>query len=118
MHVRYSGRRRAMAYSIAPLWCRGAHLVGRRRMRRAVKRKGLELALAQMIDGGVVRDLEDPGRELELGVVRADAVQDLDERLLGQVLGEGAVAHHAIQQRENGPLVAAHQLAERRSEER
>src|SRR2546426_8887150 len=24
-----------------------------------------------------------------------------------------AVAHHAIQQRENGPLVAAHQLAER-----
>src|SRR2546428_10995525 len=66
-----------------------------------------------MIDRGVVRDLEDPRRELELGIVRADGIQDLDERLLRQVLGEGAVAHHAIQQRENGPLVAAHQLAER-----
>src|SRR2546430_9113172 len=66
-----------------------------------------------MIDRGVVRDLEDPRRELELGIVRADGVQDLNERLLRQVLGEGAVAHHAIQQRENGPLVAAHQLAER-----
>src|SRR5207247_890126 len=66
-----------------------------------------------MIDRGVVRDLEDPRRELELGIVRADGIQDLDERLLRQVLGEGAVAHHAIQQRENGPRVAAHQLAER-----
>src|SRR5467141_3770958 len=66
-----------------------------------------------MIDRGIVRDLEDPRRELELGIVRADGVQDLDERLLGQVLREGAVAHHAIQQRENGPFVAAHQLAER-----
>src|SRR6266516_1324545 len=66
-----------------------------------------------MIDRGVVRDLEDPRRELELGIVRADGIQDLDERLLRQVLSERAVAHHAIQQRENGPLVAAHQLAER-----
>src|SRR5882672_2981763 len=66
-----------------------------------------------MIDRGIVGDLEDPRRELELGIVRADGVQDLDERLLGQVLREGAVAHHAIQQRENGPFVAAHQLAER-----
>src|SRR5947209_15312443 len=65
-----------------------------------------------MIDRRVVRDLEDPRRELELGIVRADGVQDLDERLLSQVLGEGAVTHHAIQQREDGPLVAAHELAE------
>src|SRR5207247_2359671 len=71
-------------------------------------------ALAQVIDRRVVRDLEDPRRELELRIVRADPVQDLDEGFLSQVFGERPVVYHAVEQREQRPLVAAHQFAERR----
>src|SRR5438876_1189514 len=64
-----------------------------------------------MIDRRVVRDLEDPRRELELGPVRFDAVQDLDERFLREVLGERAIAHHPIEQRKHRTFIAAHELA-------
>ena len=67
-----------------------------------------------MIDRDVVGDLEQPARELELGAVPIDVVQDLDEGVLRQVLGELAIAHHAIDEREDRPLVPADQLAKRR----
>ena len=37
-------------------------------------------------------------------------VQDLDERVLREVFGDGAVAHHAEHEREHGSLVPAQQL--------
>src|SRR5207245_1672400 len=49
---------------------------------------------------------------LELRPVRFDAVQDFDERLLREVLGERAIAYHPVQQREHRTFVPAHQLAE------
>ena len=67
-----------------------------------------------MIDRDVVRDLEEPARELEFGPIAVDVVQDLDERVLRQVFGQFAIAHHAIDEREDRPLVAANQLAIRR----
>ncbi len=62
----------------------------------------------------VVRDLEDPVAELVAGLVRVDGVERPDERLLRQVLGQGAIAHHAVDQGEHRPLVSRQQLAERR----
>src|SRR5262249_32782638 len=41
-------------------------------------------------------------------------VQDLDECVLREVLGELAIAHHAEDQRENRPLIPPNQLAKRR----
>ena len=67
-----------------------------------------------MIDGRVVRDLEDPGGELELGAVRFDGVERLDEGLLREILGQLAVAHHAEDQRKDRPFVPPDQLAVRR----
>ena len=83
-------------------------------MRRAVERKRVEFAPAQVIDRRVVGDLEDPGGELELGAIGLDRVERLDERLLRQVLRQLAVPHHAEEQREDRPLVAADQLTVRR----
>src|SRR5437660_11398086 len=65
-----------------------------------------------MIDRGIVRDLENPGGELEFRPVGFDAVQDFDERFLREILGERAIAHHPIQQRKHGTLVATDELAE------
>src|SRR6266545_8038871 len=65
-----------------------------------------------MIDGGVVRDFENPGRKLELGAIRFDPVQHFDERFLREVFSERAISHHAIEQRKHRTLVAAHELPE------
>ena len=51
---------------------------------------------------------------LNSGPVPIDVVQDLDERVLRQILGELAIANHAEDQREDRPLVPPDQLAERR----
>src|SRR5262249_25154746 len=67
-----------------------------------------------MIDGHVVGDLEQPARKLELGPIPIDVVEDLDERVLREVLGELAIAHHAIDQRDSVPLVPSDHLAKRR----
>ena len=40
-----------------------------------------------MIDGGVVRNLVDPGRKFELGAVASKRAVNLDEDLLGLVEG-------------------------------
>ena len=64
-----------------------------------------------MVDRDVVRDLEQPARELELGPVAIDVVEHLDEGVLRQVFGHFPVAHHPEDQREDGPLVSPHQLS-------
>ena len=64
-----------------------------------------------MIDGGVVRDLEDPAGELELGPIRPDRIQRLDEGFLREIFCELPVAHHAEDQREHRAFVAPDQLA-------
>src|SRR5262245_3381643 len=59
-----------------------------------------------MIDRRVVRDLEDPGGELELGTVRVNGIQDLDKGFLCQVFRELAIPHHTENEREDRTLVA------------
>src|SRR5438270_209397 len=82
-------------------------------MWRAVHADGVELTASQVIDGDVVRDLEQPTRELELGSIAIDVIEDLDERVLCQILGELAIPHHAIDEREHGPLITPDQLSKR-----
>src|ERR1044071_243954 len=64
----------------------------------------------QMVNGGVVRDLVNPGRELELGAVAPKRVVDLDEDLLRQIQRGFVIADHAIDVGRNRALVAAHQF--------
>src|SRR3954451_5151763 len=87
--------------------------IGRLSVGRAVHADGVELPAPQVIDRDVVGDLEQPARKLEFGAVAVDVVQDLDESVLRQILGELAIAHHAIDERENRSLIPANQLAER-----
>ena len=90
--------------------CRPGAL-GCHRVRRALDADRVEPTAAQVIDRDVVRDLEQPAREFELGPVAIDVVEDLDERFLRQVLGRLPVAHHAENQRKYGPLIPREQLA-------
>ena len=132
MQDRYSGRSCQIACSMAVpsslrlqlvecRFLRNGHLERRRldrvrgrRVRRAVHADRVELPPPQMIDGDVVGDLEQPARELELRPVPVDVVQDLDEGVLREILGELAIADHAIDQREDRALIPADQLAKRR----
>ena len=66
-----------------------------------------------MIDGDVVRDLEQPARQLELRPIALDVVEHLDEGVLREIFGELAIPNHAEDQREDRSLVAADQFAER-----
>src|SRR5215216_2396626 len=66
-----------------------------------------------MIDRDVVGDLEEPARELELGPIAVDVIQDLDEGVLRQILGQLPVADHAEDERKDGSLIPADQLTER-----
>ena len=49
---------------------------------------------------------------LNSGPVPIDVVQDLDERVLRQILGELAIANHPEDEREDRPLVSTDQLPE------
>ena len=66
-----------------------------------------------MVDRDVVGDLEQPARELELRPVLVDVVQDLDERVLREILGGGAITHHPEDEGKDRSFVAAHELPER-----
>jgi len=90
-----------------------ARLLRRGGVGRAMDGDRIETALSQMIDGVVVGDLQDPVAELVAGLVRADRVERADERFLSEVFRLGPVAHHAVDQREDGTLVAGEDLAER-----
>ena len=57
-------------------------LVSVRGMGRPVDRDRVELALAQVIDGVVVRDLEDSVTELVTGLVAADRVEGSNKSFL------------------------------------
>lgn len=81
-------------------------------MWRAVHADRVDAAPSQVIDGDVVRNLEQPAREFELGAVSIDVIQDFDEGILRQVFGQLPVSHHAEDEGEHRPLVAAHQFAE------
>ena len=89
---------------------RGFDRIGADRVRRAVDTHRVELATAQMVDCHVVRNLEQPRRELEVGAVAVEVGEDLDEGVLREVLGEFPVAHHAEDEREDRPLVSRDQL--------
>src|SRR5690606_34971788 len=84
------------------------------RVRRTVQRQHLRLLLAEPVQRRVVRDLEDPRTELVRRVVAVERVQDLDERVLREVLGLLAVADQPVDEGEHGPLVTSDQLAIRR----
>jgi hypothetical protein len=60
---------------------------------------------AEVIDGDVVGDLEQPAGEFELRSIPIDVVEDLYECFLGQVLGGLAIPHHPIDEREYRALV-------------
>src|SRR5450830_49875 len=128
MQARYSGRSRAIAFSIdapssfdsssssgdsPPLVTvtEGARALGCHRVWRSFDADSVELTAAEMIDRDVVRDLEQPAREFELGPISVDVVQYLDEGFLREVLGGLIVAHHAVYEREHGSLIALDQLA-------
>src|SRR5207237_9703526 len=66
------------------------------------------------IDRDVVGDLEQPARQLEFRTVPVDVIQNLDEGVLRQILGELAIAHHAVAEGEYRPLVTPDQFSERR----
>lgn len=84
------------------------------RVGRAFDADRVELALAEMIDGEVVRDLEQPARELEFRTVAIDVVQDANERILREIFRGLAIADHAENEREDGSFVAVNELPERR----
>src|SRR5829696_5972773 len=91
----------------------GHHRIGGGGVRGAIHAHRIELAAAQMIDRDVVGDLEQPGRELELRAIAIEVREHLDEAVLGQVLRELPIAHHAEDQREHRALVPANQLTVR-----
>src|SRR6266550_3471108 len=95
----------------ADLQRRGLHRLGSLGVRRAVERERVQLPAPQMIDRGVVGDLEDPGRELELGTIGLDGVERLDEGLLGEILRQLTIPDHAKEEGEDRTLVSANQLA-------
>src|SRR6476646_4379379 len=94
----------------ANLQSRGLHRFRGLGMRRAVQGEGVQFPAAQVIDGRVVGDLENPGREFELGTIGVDRVKCLDEGLLGQILRQLPVSNHAEKEGEHRPLVAADQF--------
>src|SRR3954447_229926 len=49
----------------------------------------------QLVEHAVLRHLEEPGRELRAGREAREPLEDAEEDLLGQILGQGAVADEA-----------------------
>ena len=71
------------------------------------------LAAAEDIEAGVGGDAMQPGRDIEVGVRVAEAAVGADEAILRQVVGIIGVAHHAIDEAENLPLVTLDDCFER-----
>src|ERR1051325_12038472 len=65
---------------------------------------------AQMIDGSVMSNLVNPGRELELGTITRQRTVDLDKNFLGQIERRFIVADHAVNVTGNRRLVTPHQF--------
>ena len=77
-------------------------------------RHGVELALSQVIDGVVVRDLEDPAAELVTRIVRPDRPECPDKGLLSKILGQRPITNHTEYERKDRALVPSEKLPERR----
>ena len=81
-------------------------------VRLGLQRHRLRRPPAEVVDGRIVRDLEQPARELPPGIVGVEPPERLDEDLLRQVLGGPRVLDHAQHQAVDGALEPRHQLAE------
>ncbi len=90
---------------------RGRLLIRRDRVGRPFDGNDVQFLLPQMIDREIVSDLEQPGGKLVRRIVSLEVVQGADERLLCKVLGEFAVSHHAIDEREHRLLEADDEFA-------
>src|SRR6185437_13465263 len=63
------------------------------------------LARAELVENAVLRHLEEPGRELAAQRELREALEDAEEDLLGQVLGQSTVADQSQDVVEDGRLV-------------
>ena len=72
----------------------------------------LALAIAQSVQGEVVGDRKQPGREFCPRMVLLPAAIDAQEHFLGQVLGGVTVSHQVIEHRDQSVLITEHQLLE------
>ena len=81
---------------------------------RAFDADRVELTFPEMIDRQVVRDLEQPARELEFGAIAINVVQDADERVLCEIFRGLAIADHTEDEREDRTFVSVDQLPKRR----
>lgn len=77
----------------------------------AVERDRLRGAPPEMVDRGVVRDPEEPTRELQFGPIGVEPVQGPDEGVLRELLGDFAVPDHPEHEGEDGPLIALDERA-------
>src|SRR3954462_7917543 len=68
------------------------------------------MAFPEVIDRDVVRDLEQPARKLEFRAIAVEMVQDLNERVLRQILRCLPVADHAEDEREDRALIPANEF--------
>ena len=76
------------------------------------QRNQLEPPPADLVDGSVLRDPEQPGRELVLRIVPVQHLIHLDEHLLGQVVSVVRIAQQPEQVVDQPALVALDQVAE------
>src|SRR6185312_3509149 len=63
------------------------------------------LGCAELVEHAVLRDLEEPGRELRAERELREALEDAEENLLRQVLGQRAIAHEPKHVVENRRLI-------------
>lgn len=75
--------------------------VARRRFER--DRRGA--SAAQVVDGPMMRNAQQPAREPPAGLISVEPGERTDEDLLRQVFGQGWIADHPLDHRENFPLV-------------
>src|SRR6185295_14261235 len=79
----------------------------------AFERYRVERRPAQVVEGRVVGDLEQPAREAAGRVEGVEPAKGLQEDLLSDVLGRRGIAHHAHDQAEDRALVAHDEVVER-----
>ena len=75
-----------------------------------MNRDCLQFLPAEVIDRQVVRDLEQPGRELVGAVVAIEIIESADKGFLSQVFSSFSISDHSINNREHRPLEAIDQL--------
>src|SRR5262249_59029700 len=74
---------------------------------------GPTLRRPQLVQDAVLRDLEEPGRELRARREPREPLEDAEEDLLRQILGQGAVADEAEDVVEDRHLIGPHDEGKR-----